>query len=709
MGIRVEIANKLYEITDYSTSEDSTPLSVGDSSGGIGTIDFTIPNVDNPYLLKDKDVFLSDSNRGSTLGRVDSVNPVQGTNLTRVSCFSRLSLLNVYNVQAQPFRGTLEGAFRYYLGLANVSADVAIDASIKNKAVIFPGWYGELWFNFKNLAAAHGCEIALVSDVILLRPVRTHEAERGFEIDQSIDFGGTQTALGVEVYRYDSKWITNSIVYPPKSYTGDVSAFSIGAGEYAYFDVELSASVTSVKQPEYRVYIAENFMSDSVYTATGDDGAAINATWWKDYGGRLWVTINEDTTSLRVHVTAPTGIRQPSDMELVSTFTIGYPKEGTGNRYSTLRILGTGVEFDKVSNIFPTGLTPRETSTEVGVTIDNPFITDANTQFNAGARLAADFRGESFTLRGSTTRINKRGDRGIASYTDYDEVQASYGALSYNDVAISEGSTSGPVNLIPDPAFNDVTNTWAFRPGTRYSVTSVAGQVGLEVTGATSVAAAPTEWLLAGRDYQVGDTFQYSVTAQSRDPHTSYLEPRIQVRGSGSTGTDTGPAGPSQGIRGPAGTWTYDQSVTPVTTTYEAVVDSSFDRVAWALYGPWENDGTERTFVFTGPVLRNLSAELRNIDTTYDAVQAKWDAQHEDDFENQVHGNANGSRVWHAGTKRWYRIRSASLSRASLDYDADEDTIHSDAQKVFGDRTYNQMLTAAGGATYTDVYRKGLV
>ena len=147
MGIRIGVGGKTYETESYTVSEDSTPTSSDDSSGSVGTISFTIPGVENPYLLNGKDVSLIDTRRGSTNGFVTQVSE-QDNGQTNLTCQSRLGRLNVYGVQAQPFVGTLQNAFRYYAGLAGQTTDILVDPQIANRPVVFPGWSGELWFHF---------------------------------------------------------------------------------------------------------------------------------------------------------------------------------------------------------------------------------------------------------------------------------------------------------------------------------------------------------------------------------------------------------------------------------------------------------------------------------------------------------------------------------------------------------------------------------
>lgn len=160
---------------DYSVEEAATPLAAGDSSGQVGTFSVTIPVPDGalttsratPWrflrtigetIFIDTQVRIDDARKGFTLGRVTSSSVSRDGGTLSLSGVSRLGSLNVYGVQAQPYVGTLSGAFTYYLSLANVTTDFFIDDDIASKSVVFPGWSGELWYYLKQMAAAVDCD-----------------------------------------------------------------------------------------------------------------------------------------------------------------------------------------------------------------------------------------------------------------------------------------------------------------------------------------------------------------------------------------------------------------------------------------------------------------------------------------------------------------------------------------------------------------------
>lgn len=457
MGFRIEIDGRSYEATDFTVQEASTPLAAGDSSGQVGTIQITLPKIDGdlnpdhpvakfgPRILIGKSVRLVDERKGFTLGSVDSVSRSDGGGTFSLNCISRLGELNVYGVQAKPFNGTLAAAFAYYLTLANVTTDYFIDPSIASRPVVFPGWSGELWFMFKQMAAAMDCDISLVSGVIVLRPIRTRIATRGRDLDRSDSSGGGTLAQAVEVYMYNNKVITNKLVYPTGGWTEEVPTINVNSGEYIEEVLELSASVSSINQPLMQTFVGPDYEANSVYTVVGDDGLPIPVAAWNDNGGRLSVVINPDTTSLTVKIQAPTGLPNKDGTE-IGVYGISLSSDNNTGRYSTLRIIGSGVAFTKEKMTLPTGVPASKTATEIGVTIDNPFISTISDLYKAGSRAAKGFNGRTQTINGTVTAVNRLGDSGVATYPTYAQVQAMYAGKTYAQVqTINSGKTYAQV------------------------------------------------------------------------------------------------------------------------------------------------------------------------------------------------------------------------------------------------------------------------
>lgn len=453
MGFKLEIGGRLYEAVDFNVIEAATPLAAGDSTGQVGTISLTIPYPDpelqpnhpitifGPQILSGESVRLVDTRKGFTLGEIVSASNSLTAGNIQIQANSRLGELNVYNVQAQPFVGTLQDAFEQYLELANVDHDFFVDPEIAGTPVVFPGWNGELWFHLKQMAAAIDCDISLVSGIILLRPVRERVATRGRDIERSFTLSGGSLAQNIEVYYYNNRPITNELVYPPGGWSEDVTVINVNAGETIEEVLELSASVSSISQPVMQTFVAKSHRNSSVFTVVGDDGLPITPAAWNSNGGRLRVDINPDTTSLTVHITAPTGLPNRDGAE-IGVYSVSLSDTGSTGRYSTLRIVGSGVAFDKKSKLIPTGIGPSETATEIGVSIDNPFFSSLDDVNRSGSRAVRAYNGTAMAINGSVVAINQLGDSGVATTRTYGFVQDLHAGKTYNDVQSEWGGFS---------------------------------------------------------------------------------------------------------------------------------------------------------------------------------------------------------------------------------------------------------------------------
>lgn len=414
----VDARSKVYNVISYSVQEASTPIAAGDSSGQTGVISFDIPKPD-PDLEPDhpinkfgattligQEVSIEDSRKGYISGTIRSVSPNRATGSIRVSATSRLNLLNVYGIQAQPFIGTLGDALRYYVSLASQDWSIFVDPALESIPAVFQGWSGELWFHLKQLATAFHFEITLLNNEFTFRPLRTHTSVRGRDIERTPSAGGGSLAQSVEVYYYNNQQITDQLVYPPGGWTEEVVTFNVNAGESIEETLELSASVTSVQQPVMQTFVSRDHSSSSVFTVTGDDGLPIQPAAFYGNGGSLQVEISEDTKSLILRVTAPTGLPNRDGTE-ISVYGISLSSDESTGRYSTLRIVGSGVAFDPQTISVRTGVGERETATEVGETVDNVFISTIDQATLAGSWAVSKYDGSAVEVSGSVVGINR--------------------------------------------------------------------------------------------------------------------------------------------------------------------------------------------------------------------------------------------------------------------------------------------------------------
>ncbi|ALJ19576.1 hypothetical protein [Microbacterium sp. No. 7] len=415
MGVQIKIGPWLFNAGEFTVEEDATPLAAGDSRGSVGSMTITLPEPDvtvadagpnsgmatllqyGPTILHRKPVQITADGRGTTYGTVTSTARTgQGT--IRVTCATGLARWNVYNAQAQPYVGTLGGLLNYYASLAGIaSSELQIASALAARPILAPGWSGEVWYHLKQLLVAEQLELALVDGKHLIRTTHSNHLDAGREISLSGTAPEPTLAQRVEVYNYNSYAITNALVYPPGGWQPEVKVLNVNAGEEAVYTLELEASLSSIQQPTMVTHVDPGHSSSSVYTIVANDGLPVPPAMWAARGGQVSVEIGPDTKTLIVALRGATGVPTAQGEE-ATNFSLALASAATTNRYSTLRIVGTGVAWEKRIHNFYTGVSPQETATEVGVTIDNPFLRTLEHTYRAGIRAAVQFAGTQPTL-----------------------------------------------------------------------------------------------------------------------------------------------------------------------------------------------------------------------------------------------------------------------------------------------------------------------
>ena len=425
MGTLVTIDGVSLEVNNFSVTEETSPLAAGDAEGSVGyfTLDAEAPE-DAPFgRWYGKKAVLIDSDYGITSGYVTGITDSEESGTVTISCESLLTSLNQYNISAQPYVGDLNGLFEYYLSLVGITSGWTVDYRVAGEQVVAPGWHGELWLHLKQMASAYDCEIALVSGVIVLRPVRARVVTKNNDLPATRELGGPSLARSVEVYYYDAEEVTNELIYPPGGWAPEVEVFSVNAGETAEYTIELDASVSSIQEPEMRTFVSSGYESSSVYTIVANDGLPVPAQQWEDFGGSLEVTIGEDSTSLNVKLVGATGVPTTAGEESPS-FSVSLASGASGNQYSTLRIVGTGIRYTRHVETILTGVSETATATEVGITIDNPFFTSRDRALRAGSLAARSYSGPSLSLSGGLLDALTKYETGSINSFTYGDIQS---------------------------------------------------------------------------------------------------------------------------------------------------------------------------------------------------------------------------------------------------------------------------------------------
>lgn len=412
-------------ITEYQYSEEATPLDPSSNAGGVSQISFGIAENpsgnDGSIMLMDDVITLTDGANGTTTGFVAGVSINDGVGTVTVN--SRLQLL-VAERQAAPMYGTVENIFRYYLSLAGITDRIVVDNtsyrmpngninSLTSAQFAMPGWKGVILDYVRQLAIAVGAEVALVSNNIVLRPVRGRIAENKRNISQSWSLQKGQLAQSIEINYYNNRNVSTADIFYPTNdgWIEDTQVYQVDLGETLDVTVPVSASLLTVNQPTCVSYVDRNSKISS-YSVIGADGLPIPPTQWLQNGGSVTVSVGDDYRSLNIKIVGARTTQAPYRIAVASS---------ASDAYSSLRITGTGTFFDQKTLTIPTGASALDTAQIVGVTVDNPLISTIGEAYTLGVRAASKWAGSEQTISFTTVGINRADVSGGTRYPTFDE------------------------------------------------------------------------------------------------------------------------------------------------------------------------------------------------------------------------------------------------------------------------------------------------
>src|SRR5690606_29191636 len=258
---------------------------------------------------------------------------------------------------------------RYYLELCGILTNIVIHPDLEDMPVSLLGWKANVYDQLKKLAVAQGFEMSYVSENVVFRPLRGRIAVD--YRDASLGWGMDVTGLAqtAEAYSYTTT-SGKKLAYPAGGWDEDVTIYSVDAGQVQEIDIPIEASLSSVDQPVCVSKVDRHHSSSSVYSVTGNDGLPVPPAQWADAGGKLEVSIGEDTRTLKVKITG-------ADDPQYAPYRIAV-SSGTSDYYSSLRIVGTGVFYTKELHSLHAHTDKDRAPEEIGVTVDNEFIDSAD-------------------------------------------------------------------------------------------------------------------------------------------------------------------------------------------------------------------------------------------------------------------------------------------------------------------------------------------
>lgn len=437
----------------FSYSEEVTSLEPSKLDGGTSQVNVTAlavkgDKVGNTHpdskLLINNSMSLVNSESGEVRFNVKraSVNQ-EAVSIIGDTLESRLNVERT----AAPHGGsgyTLLTAIEYYCSLVDLSVangtlvfEDDVDLAMDSIPVNFVGWSGNVWEHLKMLAAAVsisesdniGFEFYVNQDTLNFRQAKTSEVAFSQKdlISQSVEVDAFDASQDIEIYNYNTTYGVDRVVQDTSldryaltsdaqgATTGD--AFQVNAGEAVTKRITINASLESVNQPTavdgILPFPYPQSGSTGQYAISGADGIFIKASQWTGEGGSLTVSLTENPLEIEVTVIAPpkNGLENINGGGQLSfePYKIGIETSGSID-YPAIYITGTGVFYNKTLKRIKTGAPSEYAPRQAAATIDNPFITNANSLYTRGVAAAQVACGPNVTLNESTSTIENFGE-----------------------------------------------------------------------------------------------------------------------------------------------------------------------------------------------------------------------------------------------------------------------------------------------------------
>jgi len=427
----------------YSYSEQSTPHMIGDDSGGVGDISVSVMDFRNDGIILYKDsITLSDSFYGSITGRIDSLTSTNG--LLDITGRSRLSFLNIPGIVA-PGETTIRGLFTSIFNAANLTTDIAFGRPISNDPIITPGWSGDLWVFAKQACATYGVEISLINNTIYVQPIR--QRELGIENISTESYNLTDVSLAqsfdVAYYNYTEE--TGALVYPRGGWTPEATVYQVEAGETIIIDVPVNGYITSILQPVAQDFVPKNYSGgNSVYSVSGNDNLPVSAALWRNYGGSMTAELINNGATIQLTVKGP-------GFSPLSPYSFSVSDGSTS--YSTIRLIGDGVFYDRKLLNIKTGLSPDIAPQEVGQEVDNFFVDTLEQALDVGVKTRPLYALPRHTIDLSGSSFVKK------NFTEYDYLTLDDAGLGLLDGPGILGTINPNTNIVLYQSFEEYGNS----------------------------------------------------------------------------------------------------------------------------------------------------------------------------------------------------------------------------------------------------------
>jgi len=409
LAIEARIADKPIEVLSYTVSEDATPLDPGSMEGGYGEIRLEGLAYPDDILLKGKEVRFVDTVRGRTSGQIVELSSAD--ELLTVTADSILGLLNSWH-DVPPVDGNFNDLVSTWFDVVGIDLPIQFEDGLATEPVAVPGSVDNLWDNMKMFLSAHQIEMSLVGETIIFRRPHKFEAFTEKTIRRGWTMGGGDSARKVEVTYYTNTPFYNEEYYPARL-NEEETIMQVNAFEEVEYVIQTMASVFELPTEDIPVvdYVPNAPVSSSQYSVVGNDDLPVPAAQWIDGGGSL---------RLEKHPTDPLSIvvkLRGAGISHLGPFRIAM-SSGASNYYNSLRLVGSGVAVSPEVIEIHTGASQNSTGTDIGITVENPFISSLTQAYNAGIRTAGAYSGQLVSIEGEALDINRRHISGSAVTLD---------------------------------------------------------------------------------------------------------------------------------------------------------------------------------------------------------------------------------------------------------------------------------------------------
>lgn len=387
-------------IESYQVSEQASPLAPDDSRGSVGSIRVSLMEKVGPLAsrgLKGSNAVLTDNTNGYASGLIVGVAARDGK--LSVDIDTELAFA-VAEVTVPPVRGTIEACVRAWFAVVGVTDGFYFDPALPATVFSFPGWRGDLWVELKQLLAVHTLDLSVTSGMITIRPARQRELVRYRDTGSGWDIAPHDVARKIEIYFYENVWSTTGIIYPVDGRGIDEPTISANFGESTITNVKMNATLQGISQPTAQ--LSDTFPNvASTYTVIDKDGVQVTPQEWDNTGGSITAVIDPLDPSVVIITT------RGMDNEARSPYRIATMINE--NAYPSLVIVGTGTFTKKTLVTLPTGADEKLITSDIGITVDNRYISTRQEAYDLGLRTARKYAGPDMGISFSAWRVNAVG------------------------------------------------------------------------------------------------------------------------------------------------------------------------------------------------------------------------------------------------------------------------------------------------------------